>query len=70
MILIAKEHQGQGLATLLTKYYVFDTLKNGEIPLYTNAENAASEKVAEKSGFRYQYYRAWADIDCGEGRAQ
>lgn len=63
MILIAKEHRGQGFATLLAKYYVRDSLKNGKIPLYTNAENAASEKVAVKAGFRYQYYRALADID-------
>lgn len=63
LILIAEEHRGYGLATLLTKYYVFDTIKNGKIPLYTNAENVASEKVAQEAGFRYGYFRTWADID-------
>lgn len=63
LILIAKEHRGQGLATLLAKYYVFDTVRNGKIPLYTNAENAASEKVAENAGFRYRYSSASACIE-------
>lgn len=62
LILIARDYRGKGLATLLAKHYIDDTLKKNKIPLYTNAGGIESEKVAQKAGLRYQYLRVSADI--------
>ena len=62
LIVISKKYRCQGLGTMLSKYYIADCLGKNCTPLYTQAENVASERVAQKSGFIYAYSMTSADI--------
>lgn len=46
------EYRGRGYATSVCKKCIFEILRNGKVPQWsTSAENIASQKLAEKSGF-------------------
>jgi ribosomal-protein-alanine N-acetyltransferase len=51
------EHQGKGIATeavgLMTGY-LFDKKKNNRIRLIIHPDNAASKRIAEKCGYKYE----------------
>lgn len=53
----SQEHQGQGIASqalrLMTDY-LFDRKKHNRIRLIIHPDNAASKRIAEKCGYRYE----------------
>lgn len=53
----SEEHSGQGIATeavTLMTGYLFDRKKHNRIRLIIHPENAASKRVAEKCGYKYE----------------
>lgn len=51
------EHQGKGVATQAVKLmtgYLFDRKKNNRIRLIIHPDNAASKRIAQKCGYKYE----------------
>ncbi len=56
-IYISPEHRGKNYGSILSRAYKEYILKRGYKPLYSDADNHASVKVALKSGFKFDHIR-------------